>query len=161
MIPEDMVIWPFRIFCYIMPLKWGISAIAYLDANDMTYGGAWKCDLDERSDCLYHKEDGEIKEPGWTCAKNEGGTYSVHQCYGYSGNQVLDSLGENYDVVSSEDHVARNFGAVIGIGLGFQLFYNILCMYRIGLASTISLDNPETKGNNDKVSDVEMAYVSK
>jgi len=27
-IPESMVIWPFRIFCYIMPLKWGISSIA-------------------------------------------------------------------------------------------------------------------------------------
>ena len=32
MVPEDQVIWPFRVFFYIMPLKWSISSNAYLDA---------------------------------------------------------------------------------------------------------------------------------
>ena len=41
MIPEEEVIWPFRVLCYIMPLKWGITNIAYMDAIDATYVRAY------------------------------------------------------------------------------------------------------------------------
>merc|ERR1712070_1035621 len=57
MIPEDMVIWPLRIFCYILPLKWGIASIAYLDANEEKYRSAHPCPYPTDPACLTHDGD--------------------------------------------------------------------------------------------------------
>jgi ABC-type multidrug transport system ATPase subunit len=137
MIPESMVIWPFRIFCYIMPLKWGIGSIAWLDADESTYSGAYLCDPDIRSDCLMHYEDGQGITPGWSCSSTEGGAYNPLQCYGHSGEQVLESLGMNYDVVSKDDNIARNFGIIVAIAAGFQIVYMVLAVMKCAAVSKI------------------------
>ena len=144
MIPEDMVIWPFRIFCSIMPLKWGISSIAWLDAYDAEYNGAYLCESADRNDCLFHYEDGVATEPGWSCSKNQGGVYNPLQCYGRTGDQVLQSLGMNYDVVSAEDNIARNFAIIIGIALGFQLIYTVITIVKCNAVSNITSDDSST-----------------
>lgn len=137
MVPEDQVIWPFRVFFYIMPLKWSISSNAYLDAIDAEYEGATLCPegMENDSDCLYHFTDaGEKIYPGWSCGANT----TPQSCYGRTGTQILDSLGENYDVVSSENHLLMNFGVVISIGLAFQAIYMILASMKSSAASKIT-----------------------
>lgn len=149
-IPEDMVIWPFRIFCYIMPLKWGISTIAYLDAIDAEYTGAYLCVSDDRTDCLYHYDDGVAVEPGWSCAKNEGGEYNPLQCYGRTGEQVLESLGMNYDVVTADDNVGLNFLVIIGIALGFQIAYTVITMMKCNKVSKIGPNDGSHDSSNGR-----------
>jgi ABC-type multidrug transport system ATPase subunit len=125
MIPENMVIWPFRIFCYIMPLKWGIGSIAWLDAYYAEYDGARLCyDEDNDTTCIFHYDnDGNKIEPGWSCADTVNGDYNPLQCYGREGEQVLDSLGMNYAAIESSNNVARNFGIMMAIALVFQFVY--------------------------------------
>lgn len=40
MVAEKDVIWPFRVFTFIMPFKWGLRTMAYLDINSVTYVAA-------------------------------------------------------------------------------------------------------------------------
>lgn len=56
----------------------------------------------------------------------------------YHTLRVQDSLGENYDVVSSENHLLRNFGVVIAIGLTFQCMYMIIASMKSSMASKIT-----------------------
>lgn len=133
MIPKDQVIWPFRVFVYILPLNWGISTLAYLDAIDATYTGAYACAAPERTDCLYHYTDTGVQLlPGWTCSVTAGGAYNPLQCYGYQGWQILDSLSMNYDSISSWNHVSRNFGIIIAIAI------TMWCMYCISAYKVVS-----------------------
>lgn len=121
MIPEDMVIWPLRIFCYILPLKWGIASIAYLDANEEKYRSAHPCPYPTDPACLTHDGD----SIGWKCDSD----IELSQCYGYTGTQVLDTLGGNYEAVSSENNVLRNFGIIIAIAFVFQLQFMVIAGY--------------------------------
>ena len=126
MIPEEKVIWPFRVFVYILPLNWSIQSIAYLDAIDSTYGDSWTCSDTSRTDCLFHYgEDGTRRYPGWTCSSTVGGSYNPLQCYGHEGWQVLDSLGMNYGSITSTDYTARNFGVIVAIALAGWVGYMV------------------------------------
>ena len=42
-------------------------------------------------------------------------------CYGYYGTDVLDSVGETYQSISSKDHLTEDFLIIIAIGLFFKL----------------------------------------
>ena len=76
-IPEDHVIWPFRVFFYLFPLKWGIPAIQYMDAIDATYNGAYLCDDITRTDCLFHYDSNNNPIlPGWTCSATPNELYN-------------------------------------------------------------------------------------
>ena len=138
MIPEDQVIWPLRVFCTILPLKWGISSIAYLDANQETYKGAYPCTYPTDSGCLTHDGDAD----GWYCDSD----IDLSQCYGYTGTQVLETLGGNYDAVSPDDYVLRNFGIIIAIAFVFQLQFMIIAGYLADQNSKI-IDMPEVKSS--------------
>lgn len=133
-IPEESVIWPFRVFFTILPLKWGIQTVAYLDTIDATYSGAWDCDPNSRSDCIVIPGD----SMGWTCAKNQGDPFNPLQCYGRTGEQVLYSLSANFGAVTSDDFVGRNFGIIITIGAVFQICYMILAASKANKVSSIS-----------------------
>jgi hypothetical protein len=48
---------------------------------------------------------------GYTCESD-----NKFQCYGVTGKQVLDSIGNNYKSVSSTDTVALDCGILLAIG---------------------------------------------
>lgn len=148
MIPKDEVIWPFRTFVYILPLNWSVKTVAYLDAIDATYEGAYtagclETDSTRRGDCIYHLSSSNARiYPGWTCSKDESVEYNPMQCYGKEGWQVLDSLGKNYDSITSDDEVDINFGIIITIALVMWIQYVIFAYIQVGAVSNISDEAP-------------------
>merc|ERR1712146_541488 len=77
MIPAKEVIWPFRLFVYILPLYYSVKTVTYLDSIDANYKEAWFCDEAVRSDCLFHFTDSGSKiYPGWTCSSIPDGDYN-------------------------------------------------------------------------------------
>lgn len=151
MIPKDEVIWPFRVFVYILPLNWSVKTVAYLDAIDADYDGAYYCDENVRSDCIFHLSDSNARIlPGWTCSKDPAVEYNPMQCYGNEGWQVLDSLGKNYDSITSEDEVNTNFGIIIAIALVMWLQYVIFAYIQVGAVSTIKDEAPPALAGKGK-----------
>jgi hypothetical protein len=140
-IPEESVIWPFRVFFTILPLKWGIQTVAYLDIVDATYSGAYYCDTLVRNDCIVIP--GE--SVGWTCAANPGDIYNPLQCYGHTGEQVLYSLSANFGAITMDNYVGRNFGIILAIGAFFQFFYIILAARKANKVSSISDTMPTAR----------------
>jgi hypothetical protein len=134
MIPVEDVVWPIRIFCYILPLFYGFRSTLYLEMNDSTFGGAEECFATD-ADCSFHTNDaGENIIPGWKCT---GAGADSFICLGASGTQVLDSLGKNYESIGSEDTVVEDALISLGIGLVIKLCYVVMINIKVKQASVI------------------------
>jgi hypothetical protein len=153
MIPEDQVIWPFRALVYALPLNWSVRTVTYLNSIDAEYDGAYYCDGDVRSDCIYHfDDDGEKILPGWTCSEVADGAYNPMQCFGNEGWQTLDSLGKNYESISSEDETDRNFGIIIAIAATMWTVYVILAYLQVSHVTVIKDTTPPPVAEEKQVS---------
>ncbi len=143
MIPADEVIWPFRIFVYVLPLFYSVKTVTYLDAIDATYKKAYFCDESVRSDCLFHfTSTGRKLYPGWTCSEVADGEYNPMACYGNEGWQALDSLGKSYASISSNDEVSQNFGWISLIAFAFFGMFVFFAYSKVGSVSKISSKPP-------------------
>ena len=114
---ED-VIWPFRVFAYISPLKYGVQSIAYNVLHVEEYSGAELCDVSPTC------------PRGFFCPN----VTALGLCDGRTGLQVLDTLSTRFDVVSSQDNRFRDAMILLGIG-GFlklmsQVQLTMLCVAR-------------------------------
>merc|ERR1711981_1010954 len=136
-----------------MPLKWGISSIAWLDTYYAKHNGARLCYVaDNDASCIFHYDDnGNEIEPGWSCAESVNGAYNPLQCYGRDGDQVLDSLGMNYDVIESENNVARNLGFIIAIAVVFQLVYMIQAGMKANKSSSFVIKHTPHNSQQDTI----------
>ncbi|KAK3284935.1 hypothetical protein CYMTET_7438 [Cymbomonas tetramitiformis] len=105
MVPEKDVPWPFKAMIYLFPFRYSLASLIYLDFHDTTFDGAYLDANDPR---------------GYSC------TDSTTWCYGYTGKQVLDSLGQTYKTISSEDHTVRDFSLLLAIGAFFKLQYLVI-----------------------------------
>jgi ABC-type multidrug transport system ATPase subunit len=103
LVAEDDVVWPFRVGFSILPLKWCFRSLLYLEYSDTTFSGAEIDASDSR---------------GFTC-----GADNILQCYGRTGKQVLDSLGDNYQSISSANNVGKDVGIMLAIGAVFMLMH--------------------------------------
>ena len=155
MIPAKEVIWPFRLFVYILPLFYSVKTVSYLDSIDASYSKAWYCDEAVRTDCLFHfTSSGEKLYPGWTCSEVVNGDYNPMACYGNEGWQTLDSLGKSYASISSKDEVQENFGWITLIAFTFFLMFVTFAYLKVGAVSTIKdKEPPEIEGENTKEND--------
>jgi hypothetical protein len=126
MVAQDDVIWPFKVFTYILPLNWGLRSMMFLEFNDATFSGAELCTESVAEGCLHHLTDsGEEIQPGWRCDDS----VSILQCTGRNGDQVLDSLGYNYQSISSEDTVGSDIGICLAIAVVTKICYVFLFRY--------------------------------
>ena len=65
--PEDIV-WPFRLFAYILPLVYVLEASTFHVFQDYTFSDADLCSDVTNSTCLFHLDaSGAPMLPGWTC----------------------------------------------------------------------------------------------
>lgn len=73
--------------------------------------------------CNWHYDGGGEKiQPGWLCDDR-----TALQCYGSTGTQVLDSLGQYYSTLSSESTLGVDILLNIGIALTTKfVFWGIL-----------------------------------
>lgn len=102
MVPERDVIWPFRLFTYTLPLRWFLSGAMFIDFKDTTFSGAYPVATGRGYACPLEGVDDRV-------------------CYGYTGRQVLDSIGATYKSISSEDTVGMDCLYILIIGLVFKL----------------------------------------
>jgi len=79
------VMWPIRILCKILPLRYGQKAIAYEEFIGREFSGAQYCDPDRDTHC----------HNGFKC--------SGSSCLGITGTEVLDSLIQVFDLYSSDE----------------------------------------------------------
>jgi len=144
MVPREDVIWPFRLFCYILPLNWVLRSMAYLEFSPTTFEGATLCTDTSDLSCFFHLDDSENRiVPGWTCGENR------LQCMGRNGGQVLDSMGIYYKSISSEDNVLNDILVCLFITVVCKIGYILLMRYRCLTASRI-VSVEEAKEMNTK-----------
>ena len=164
MVPEDQIIYPFRILVWLLPLNWGMSAISWLDIADTTYDGAYLCTQESgRTDCLNHFDEKNNKIwPGWTCSETPNGEYNPTQCLGYTGTQALDSIGITFESISSADNIGRNTLYNILIAVSVWLLYVVFAYKRVMRESTIRplSELPAQKAKPDTKGDFEMVMVN-
>jgi len=113
----DDIIWPIRLFYYILPLQYTFNGAAYSLIQPSTFDGAALC------------------APGATVqtqlgleACNYNGFYcpnatSPLTCYGRSGLQVLHSLHYIYDTIGDEDKRGLDILLLLAIALVVKLHY--------------------------------------
>eukprot|EP00911_Craspedida_sp_UC1_P000857 UC1_evm1s651 len=134
MVAEDAVIWPFRLFTIILPLKWGLRSFAYLEFDPTTFEGATLCPTEGNASCLYHTyENGSTRLPGWGCAWNP----VTRPCMGQQGWQVLDTLKITFSSITSENHVFVDCMIILGIAAAFKLLYVFMFIYKVNRASKL------------------------
>lgn len=98
MIPVADVIWPFKIFAYIMPLKYGLRSIIYHEFIDQDWKGARVCNPNADSNCFQIGNNDGNKD-GFTCGVFEAGSL----CFGAKGWQVLEIMRNSFTFIENKD----------------------------------------------------------
>lgn len=110
-VPPSDVIWPFRLFTYILPMQWTMKAFMHaVFASTPAYSGALPCtagtaiavtlpgNLTRMANCISH-----ANRPGYYCPNDPDG----YLCFGYSGADILDSLGVKFSIFGSNTSCTR------------------------------------------------------
>ena len=113
---ED-VIWPFRLFCYVMPIGWTCSSMMQvIMARVDDYEGAVDCDQGTLG----------CNSRGFMCPDLD-----PISCFGKSGLDIVESVGISYNAFEREDYFARNLGIVLGIGVFWRLSYVVSLVRKV------------------------------
>lgn len=114
-LPISDIIWPFRIFSYIMPYRYSFQAFAYQEFHGTTFAGAKPCTYTGTDDCL---PDGYICDSG------------VETCYGYTGDQVLASINKTFQVINGNDNFGIYIGVLIAIAVCCKMFFIVMMYFK-------------------------------
>jgi len=98
---EVDVIWPFKLFVYILPMRWSLAVIIRTEFIDSTWLQAAPAN----------------NALGYACDPD------VVVCFGYTGRQVLKTLAVTFPVFTPEGNYGRDVGYIIAIGCAFKLLY--------------------------------------
>jgi len=120
-VPIEDVVWPFRAFAYILPLKYALKSIVYQEFIDQNWAGASSCDPLVENFCFYYG-DKTGPDQGWTC----GGSNEV--CWGKEGWQVLDQLSRSFTVISSKDEFGMECFYTLLIATVMKIFHTYLAV---------------------------------
>jgi len=104
LVAEEYVAWPLRALCKVMPLKYALRSISYLEFHDTIWEGAKLDSLSSR---------------GFSCDTDP--TY--RKCVGRTGDQVLESLHLTFDAISNENKVLDDVFILVVIALVFKTFF--------------------------------------
>mmetsp|Transcript_27973 Transcript_27973/g.65202 ORF Transcript_27973/g.65202 Transcript_27973/m.65202 type:complete len:149 (-) Transcript_27973:630-1076(-) len=85
---EADVIWPFKAFVYILPLRWSIAAIVRSEFEGSVFDGAVLADTPDGFECI-----GETPV-----------------CYGRTGTQVVKTLAKTFDLFDTADTFEQQLG---------------------------------------------------
>merc|ERR1719238_2403001 len=100
------VIWPFRIFYYIMPFQWFFNSAIHLAFKSASYEGTLACTEESCAadpDCM-------MCPRGFYCP---GDALAALNCWGPTGHDILTSSHPMYEVVTPEDYLGRNMGLLV------------------------------------------------
>ena len=114
------VVWPFRLFYYMMPLKWLFNATGYDIYIPAEFSGAESC----TPGTSITAEDGSVSictDAGFYC---EGATSSFG-CWGRTGEQVLQTLHMTYESLESSDERLIDLGVLLGMVMALKIGYTV------------------------------------
>lgn len=132
MIPLSDVVYPFKLFGYIMPLKYALKAIIYQEFIDQDWKGAELCDpqTDTTGFCYsYGSKTGP--DEGWTCGPNN------ELCYGKTGEQVLDQLSRSFTSFTSVDSTVMDVVYILIITLVLKVIHTIMAVRKCNVEDVI------------------------
>jgi hypothetical protein len=115
--PMNMIIWPFRLLCYLLPFRWSIRGMGYLEFRNIVLEDAKLCDPTEAG-CMHHP--GQIN--GFKCTSGNVMT----PCYGRTGDQVLASFGTNFRSITPENTVVDDILVNVAIAVFFKAGYTAM-----------------------------------
>jgi len=122
---ED-VVWPFRLFYYVMPLKWTFGSAGYDLFMPSDFSGAEICV--PGAEIRYADDTVSTCSPvGYYC----DGMTSSFGCWGRTGTQVLDTLKMSYESLSSTDYRGRDLGVLLAMTAALKLGYIFILMKKV------------------------------
>lgn len=92
------IVWPFRAFTYISPLRYGLSLLVYYDVHDTEHAGSELC--------VPGRNDTQCMAGGFKCI-SANNSIDSSQCYGFAGTQVLDTLNMQFTQYMSSTPILR------------------------------------------------------
>jgi len=141
------VVWPLKALCYGMPLRWTLRTMSYLEYNFADFTGATLCNDVNDNTCRFHFDDqGEKILPGWRCEDQ-----LTQQCYGHQGTQVINSLGQYYATISSEDTIWTDVTFNLIIGFSTKLLFFFVLRWQSRRASVVKVPERERVGGDEKM----------
>jgi ABC-type multidrug transport system ATPase subunit len=126
------IVWPFRVFSYILPFRYAAEALIYQEFIAKPFRGAELCDPSEAGCLSFPDEQGA--NDGWRCTEDLG---SDGVCYGRDGWQVLKTVGQSFDVISADTVTWVNIVILLAIAVGARLVYVVLMLQKSNNASKI------------------------
>lgn len=111
--PEE-VIWPLKIFYYIVPFNWGIRGMAHAEFRNAEFSGAEIVDT-------------SISPRGFICPD-----VPQMQCYGKYGEQALTSLGANIKIIDPNTNLLHCCGFLFAGVLVFKFAFFTITWERCG-----------------------------
>jgi hypothetical protein len=115
---EDIV-WPFKLFSYIMPYRYAIRSLVYNEFIDTKFEGAVLCDPNIDENCNSMPGKGGPHD-GWTCGSNSD------NCYGREGWQVIYTLATDFNIMRTKDLTWSDFGIIILIAVVLKIGYMMM-----------------------------------
>jgi len=107
--------WPARVTILLNPMTWWVSAASYLIFIDTTWEQAYYCALPDMEGCFYNSGD----LAGWRCDDD------VLVCRGYTGEQVITSLGKDFggnELIKGKSRLVRDVFCLFGLLLFWLTF---------------------------------------
>ena len=122
-LPIRDVIWPFRALCYVLPFRWSLPPMIHAEFIDAPpFAGARPCDAATEPAC---------NARGFFCPADPARL----QCYGADGADVLDSMGAQYDVLSSRDELAPAVAILLAWAVYAKGAHAFILGHKCGLAA--------------------------
>jgi hypothetical protein len=126
----NFIVWPFKLFAYIMPYRYAIRSITYNEFIDRKFSGASLCDPNTDTNCI-SMPGRRGPEEGWTCGNSNA------ECFGKEGWQVLYTLSNNFNIMRTKDSTWSDIGIIVLIAIVLKLFYVMIMNYKSQAASKV------------------------
>jgi len=125
----DDTIWPFRLIVYINPFYWGFSTyIREQTLGSKNFSGAVACDVARDSECL---------PQGIKCDD-----VSAAFCLGRNGQEVLESLHEQFKPINNDNEVAQDLSIIAVFAVLIKVIHLLLIYHE--QSGRVPLQRPDT-----------------
>lgn len=155
-LPIDAVIWPFRIFCSVMPYRWSQAAMTYTIFHfSPDYQGAAACNVTTMLPATSTRQSMSAWVPvacdsttldadgyGFYCPGREGAA-----CYGRTGSQLLNSIGHTFTSIEADVNWPRSCLYIVLIALFWKLQFAALVVLKSTMGSSSHSIRPNTASN--------------
>jgi len=111
LVPQPDIVWPFRIFCWMLPLGYMVPTFVYEEFIVAEFNGAQACT-------------GSCRMP-FDCP----GDPEYLSCFGRTGDEVLSSVHELFDCIDNKDRYGEYMLAMGIIALFWKLIYVVVVLY--------------------------------